>query len=138
MEQDHLQLCGEAYTRFSAGDLDGLLELFDPEVEVYVAPPNFESGTYNGHDAYRALLERWGASWDEMRISVESMELAGDWVLASVEYVGRVKGSELEVRQPSWELSQWVDGRCRRYVVHWDPDQGRAAFQERAGEAARR
>lgn len=137
MAQDHLDLCKQAYERFSQGDIDGLLEFFDPEVEVYVAPPNFESGTYNGHDEYRRLLERWGGSWDEMRISVESMEPAGDWILASVEYVGRVKGSELEVRQPSWELSQWVDGHCRRYIVHWDPAQGRAAFQERAATAAR-
>ena len=39
-----------------------MLELFDPEVEVFVAPPNFESGTYRGHEEYGALLERWGAS----------------------------------------------------------------------------
>src|SRR5215210_6827846 len=63
------QLCRLAYKRYSQGDLDGLLELFAPEVEVYVAPPNFESGTYCGHSEYRGLLERWAQEWDEMRIT---------------------------------------------------------------------
>ena len=88
----HEELCRQAYARYSDGDFEGLLELFDPAVEVYVAPPNFESGTYRGHSEYRGLIERWGAVWDEMRILVRSMELAGDWILASVEYVGRGKG----------------------------------------------
>ena len=108
-----------------------MLELFDPAVEVYVAPPNFESGTYRGHSEYRGLIERWGAVWEEMRISVRRMELAGDWILASVEYVGRGKGSALEVTQRSWELSLWRGGRCTRYEVYWNADQGERAFGER-------
>ena len=51
-----------------------MLELFDPAVEVFVAPPNFESGTYRGHEEYRALLERWGVSWDEMRMEPQRPE----------------------------------------------------------------
>lgn len=120
--------CRLAYARFSAGDHDGMLELFHPEVEVFVAPPNFESGTYRGHEEYRGLLERWGAPWDEMRAEPLSMQVAGDWVLAFVEYVGRGAGSSLEVTQPSWELSQWTAEGCRRYEVYWDADQGLAAF----------
>ncbi|HZN89620.1 MAG TPA: nuclear transport factor 2 family protein [Thermoleophilaceae bacterium] len=133
MADDHLELCQLAYARFSAGDVVGLLELFHPDVEVYVAPPNFESGTYRGHDAYRRLLERWGASWEEMRIGVGAIEAAGDWALASVEYAGTVTGSDIEVRQPSWELSLWRDGQCHRYEVYWDRDQGLAAFASHRG-----
>ena len=53
------ELCRLAYARYSAGEIEAMLELFHPDVEVYVAPPNFESGTYRGHDEYRELLERW-------------------------------------------------------------------------------
>ena len=53
-----------------------------------------------------------------------------DWILASVEYAGRAKGSDVEVRQPSWELSLWADGQCRRYEVYWDRDEGLAAFAQ--------
>ena len=60
------QLCRLAYARYSEGDFDGLLALFDPAVEVYVAPPNFESGTYRGHDEYRRLIERWATQEDVM------------------------------------------------------------------------
>lgn len=131
------QLCRLAYARYSEGDFDGLLALFDPAVEVYVAPPNFESGTYRGHDEYRRLIERWATAWDEMRIEPGELEARGDWVLAVVDYVGRGAGSGVEITQRSWEVSLWRDGRCRDYRVYWDEQQGRRAFADRAaaGEA---
>ena len=54
------ELCRLAYERYSAGEIDAMLELFDPEVEVYVAPPNFESGTYRGHEEYRGCSSAGG------------------------------------------------------------------------------
>ena len=126
------QLTRLAYERYSAGDVPGMLDLFDPEVEVVVAPPNFESGTYRGHAEYGALLQRWGAVWDEMRVEPRTLEATGDWVLAFVEYIGLGKGSSVEVTQPSWEVSQWPDGLCVRYEVYWDRDSGLAAFAERS------
>lgn len=121
-----------AYERYSAGDLPGMLELFDPAVEVFVAPPNFESGTYRGHTEYGALVERWGAPWDEMRVEPRALEMAGDWVLACVEYIGLGSGSSVEVTQRSWELSHWPAGLCVRYEVYWDQAEELAAFAERA------
>jgi ketosteroid isomerase-like protein len=137
MTPDNLHLCSQAYTRFSAGDVDGLLELFHPEVEVFVAPPNFESGTYRGRAEYRGLLERWAASWDEMRIEPLELQAAGDWILARVDYIGRGEGSGAEVTQPSWELSLWQDGLCTHYDVYWDSEQGREAFASRRETAGR-
>jgi ketosteroid isomerase-like protein len=128
---DALALCRRAYELYGQGRFAEMLELFAADVEVYVAPPNFESGTYQGRDAYRKLIERWGAAWSEMTIEPQSMDLAGEWVLATVEYQGRTRDADLEVRQMSWELSLWRDGQVQRYEVYWDPEQGRAAFAER-------
>ncbi len=130
MAGDSLDLCRRAYDLYGRGLFEEMLELFAEDVEVYVGPPNFESGTYQGRAAYRELIERWGTSWSEMVITPLSMDLAGDWVLARVEYHGRTSDGDLEVRQPSWELSLWRDGQVRRYEVYWDPDEGRAAFAE--------
>ena len=135
MGEDSLALCRRAYELYGQGRFDEMLQLFAVDVEVYVAPPNFESGTYNGRDSYRKLIERWGGAWSEMAIEPQSMELAGEWVLAKVEYHGRTD-ADLEVRQMSWELSLWRDGRVQRYEVYWDPEQGRAAFAERELQSA--
>ena len=118
----------EAYARYSQGDFAGLLELFDPDIEVYVAPPNIESGTYRGHNEYLRLVQRWGENWDEMRTEPKAIEMKGDWALAHVLYIGRGKGSTVEVTQPSWELSLWRDGLCREYRVYWDRDEGLREF----------
>jgi ketosteroid isomerase-like protein len=131
MAAENLELCSEAYVRFSAGDVEGLLALFHPDVEVFVAPPNFESGTYHGRSEYGRLVKRWAGSWGEMRIEPRSLEAEGDWILAQVDYIGRGEGSGVEVTQPSWEVSLWEDGLCRRYEVYWDADQGQAAFAGR-------
>jgi ketosteroid isomerase-like protein len=124
-----VELCGRAYDLYGRGDFDALLELFAADVVVYVAPPNFESGTYNGREAYRRLIERWGASWSTMVIEPVSLRAAGDWVLARVDYRGRPRNSEIELMQQSWELSSWRGGLCRRYEVYWDAEQGRQAFE---------
>ena len=127
-------LCREAYARYSAGDYEAMLELFDPDVTVVVAPPNFESGTYRGHEEYRRLLERWAGSWEEMRTEPIELSGRGEWVLAIIEYIGRGTGSSVEIRQRSWELSHWPAGRCLRYEVYWDDAQGRSAFARHAAE----
>jgi ketosteroid isomerase-like protein len=101
-----------------------------------VAPPNFESGTYRGHDEYRSLLDRWGSSWDEMRTEPKGLTAKGDWVLAIVEYIGLGAGSSVEVTQRSWELSHWPAGSCVRYEVFWDEADGRSAFARHAAESA--
>jgi len=130
------ELCRLAYERYSAGEIEAMLELFDPEVEVYVAPPNFESGTYRGHDEYRQLLARWGSSWDEMRTEPKGLTVSGSWVLSIVEYIGLGKGSSIEVTQRSYELSHWPAGSCVRYEVYWDEADGRSAFSRHAAESA--
>ena len=132
MGEDSLALCRRAYDLYGQGNFDEMLELFAVDVEVYVAPPNFESGTYTGRDSYRKLIERWGGAWTQMVIEPQSMELAGEWVLSMVEYRGRTRDDDLEVRQMSWEASLWRDGQVQRYEVYWDPGKGRAAFAERA------
>ena len=131
MGQDSLDRCKRAYDLYGRGQFDEMLELFADDVEVYVGPPNIESGTYTGRDTYRRLIERWGGSWSEMRIEPLSMKAAGEWVLAKVEYQGRTTDGDLEISQSSWELSLWRDGQVRRYEVYWDPEQGRTAFGER-------
>jgi ketosteroid isomerase-like protein len=136
MEEDSLELCKRAYSLYGRGDFDAMLELFAEHVEVYVGPPNFESGTYRGRDEYRALIERWGASWSRMWIEPRSLARVGDWVLAQVEYRGCTHDSDLEIRQSSWELSLWRDGQVQEYEVYFDPDQGRRAFAEREAAAA--
>ena len=67
-----------------------------------------------------------------MRIEPLEMRVAGDWVLARVDYVGRTQASELDVTQSSWEVSEWVDGRARRYEVYWDRDEGERRFAKAA------
>ena len=135
MGEDSLALCRRAYELYGQGRFDDMLELFAEDVEVYVGPPNIESGTYSGRDSYRKLIERWGGSWSQMVIEPQSMELAGEWVLAKVEYYGRTRDDDLEVRQMSWEASRWLDGQVRRYEVYWDAEQGQAAFAERELQA---
>jgi ketosteroid isomerase-like protein len=136
MGRDARDLCRQAYDLYGKGDFDAMMELFGEDVEVYVAPPNIESGTYRGRAAYRSLIERWGASWSEMSIEPQSMKPVGEWILAKVQYRGRTPESDLEIRQPSWELSLWRDGQVRKYEVYFDAEQGPRAFAEREAEVA--
>lgn len=133
MAESPIETCRRAYDLYGRGEIEAMLELFDPGVQVYVGPPNIESGTYRGRDEYADLLVRWGAHWEEMRIEPREMSGHGDWVLALVDYHGRSKESHVAVQQPSWEVSRWSGGRCVEYEVYWDEEDGREAFARRGG-----
>ena len=66
MGGDSLALCRRAYDLYGQGSFDAMLELFAVDVEVYVAPPNFESGTYTGRDSLwrDGQVQRYEVYWD--------------------------------------------------------------------------
>jgi hypothetical protein len=77
-------LCRRAYDPYGQGRFDEMLELFAVDVEVYVGPPNLESGTYRRRlpPADRPLGRV--VVRDENRAPVAGA--AGEWVLAKVRY----------------------------------------------------
>jgi ketosteroid isomerase-like protein len=82
----------DAYGR---DDLDGVLEVTDPEVEWREAVHLFDRGTYRGHAGIRQMRQENDEVWPGMRVEVEEAFDAGDGTVVAI---GRFRDDERAVR----------------------------------------
>jgi ketosteroid isomerase-like protein len=110
MEGERVEITRRAFQLYVGGDIEGLLALYSPEVEV-TAPDFMNAGPFRGHDGYMEWLRRWNEAWDRFDFDVRSVDEVGErHVVASVLVTGRGRGSGVEVRQMSYWVGEVRDG----------------------------
>jgi ketosteroid isomerase-like protein len=78
----------KAYAAFAAGDIAGILDLLDDNVE-WSAPATLpQGGSFTGKDGALKFFEGLGASWDTLQVEAESVGGLGTNLA-----VGVVRGS---------------------------------------------
>jgi ketosteroid isomerase-like protein len=109
----------EAYNR---GDVDGVLEMADPEVTLVPIRSLLEGGAYTGHEGLREFLADMDEDWERREVEVDEIrDLNGRvLVLGNFHAVGRSSGSE--VRQPVAWLCEMRAGRLRGLKAFSDQD----------------
>jgi hypothetical protein len=74
----------EAYAAFGRGDIAGLLDLVDENVE-WTSPRTLpQGGEYHGKLAVAKFFENVGAAWDPLTIKVEELGEVGDDLVVGV------------------------------------------------------
>jgi ketosteroid isomerase-like protein len=88
-----LESLRRGYEAGSRGDIDGMVELMDPEIEWRGHPQLPEPGPLHGREEVRRWLEQTRDALTEVELEVQEMIEAGDHVVAIVRVSGRGKGS---------------------------------------------
>lgn len=74
----------EAYAAFGRGDIAGLLDLVDENVE-WTSPRTLpQGGEYHGKLAVAKFFENVGAAWDPLTVKVEELGEIGDDLVVGV------------------------------------------------------
>jgi ketosteroid isomerase-like protein len=125
-EDERVELTRRAFQLYVGGDIEGLLELYSPDVEV-TAPDFMNAGPFHGHGGYMEWLRRWNEAWDTFDFDVHAIEPVGErQVVASVLVSGRGAGSGAEVRQMSYWVGEVREGLATYVEVKADRE---AAFE---------
>jgi ketosteroid isomerase-like protein len=115
---------------FQRGDVEALLELLDPEVEVYSPPQLANGGRFHGREGYLRWSTEWFEAWDEFEVEATAIEPVGEHhVLTSVQQRGRGKGSGVVVEMEACYMGEVHDGLATRFHLY--------QTREEALEAAR-
>lgn len=113
---DNVELVKKSFEAISAWDVDELLRLYDPEVELLpLTGTRVESGGYHGHDGVRDYMAEAHDLWDVLEPEGRSHEDLGDCVLVAghCRVRGRSSGAESD------PACAWVIHiRDRRIVSH--------------------
>jgi ketosteroid isomerase-like protein len=126
----------EMLEAFQRGDQEALLELLDPEVEVYSPPQLANAGSFHGREGYLEWSREWFDAWEHFEVDARSIEAVGEHhVLTTVQQRGRGKGSGIEVEMEACYMGEVHDGRATRFHLYQTREDALAAARE--GEAGR-
>jgi ketosteroid isomerase-like protein len=118
---DDVQVIRRGIDAYNAGDLEGVIEMTDPEATLVPVRSLLEGGEYRGHEGVRRFMADMEEDWAQRSVEVDEIrELdRGVLVLGSFHAVGR---SGTEVRFPVAWHSQFRDGRLYRLTAYSDQD----------------
>ena len=91
-------LIAEGLRRMNEGDLDGMLELLDPEVEWRAIPGPAGADLYKGHDGVRKFVGEWLEAWETFEQRLVDIRTEGEWAIARamIRTRGGISGIEFE------------------------------------------
>jgi ketosteroid isomerase-like protein len=124
--KSNVELLRRFYEYFNQGDLDAVLELCAPEVEIYKDPEVVEmvaALTPRGQDRVAQYLRGWLDSWDGYLARPQEFLESGEEVVALVHLRARGKGSQFEIEEDIADVFSVRDGRIvrlRLYVQRGD------------------
>lgn len=120
IEATNLKLIRVHYSAYSSGDVDGILETLDDDVEIMVHDENGarEGDTLRGKDAVREFFEQIRSQITNSTVEVQELRADRSRVLASVVLGGtsRVSGDTGAI--PAVHLFTCYEGRITSIRTH--------------------
>jgi ketosteroid isomerase-like protein len=115
----------------NAGDIEGMLELYDNDIVHQPSPDWPDTTPSKGKAAFRQITEDWVSTWQSFQIETDSVEAHGDRVVAHGAWrtTGRVSGVEGEL--PIHIVYTVRHGRITR--LEWFSDHDSAVAAARGG-----
>jgi ketosteroid isomerase-like protein len=114
-QRRNLELARAGYEAFQRSDLQTVLALTDPEVEIYLPPTLPNSGTFRGHEGYVTWIGQWLEAWEDFRIEVLEMEPVGErHVVTTIHQSAMGRGSGIPVEM---DIAYMSDIRGEKVVA---------------------
>jgi ketosteroid isomerase-like protein len=132
--QNSAELARAAFAALGRRDLDGFLELVDPEVEFTSLIQESEAKLYCGHAGVRRFLDEMLGVFPDWHPEVERAESFGESALVKVRFSGTGSGSGTSVEQTAWQVAHARGGRVAGW--RWFRTEGEARAALRQGASA--
>jgi ketosteroid isomerase-like protein len=111
------ELLNTQFAAFKTGELDALLDFFDPEVVIEMVDVP-DPATYEGHDGVRRWFNDFFGVWAAIRVEAEEFIESGQWTVAQLRTSLRGEASGVEVEVSTTAVHQFRDGRIVRDRVY--------------------
>ena len=123
------QLVDQFYDALGRGDLDAVLDLCDPNVEVYKSPEVVAVIPPRGREEVRKYLASWLETWDAYRPEPQELRESDDQVVSFVHLRARGKGSRFDIEEDVADVFRIENGKITSIRLYL----GRAQALEAAG-----
>ena len=125
MSAENVELVLAAVDAYNAGDLDALMELCAPDIEVFPDASVFpEADPLRGRDECRSWLEEANSAWISARQdTIEAFPLEGDRVVHRGEWGGKGAASGIETVSSITSIYTIRGGLAARIEYYFDDEQ---------------
>ena len=125
--QRNIEVVLQIGERWNADDFDGLLELYDDDVEV-VTDPNWPEPPARGKAAFAQMSRDWREAWEKIEVDPGAIHAVGsDRVLVEGKWHSRGAASGLPSDMAFGILYTIRDGRVVHQQWFLDPSEARRA-----------
>jgi ketosteroid isomerase-like protein len=113
MSQENVEQQYRAADAFSRHDLDALLAICDPDIEVVSRHLELDgSGHLRGYAAVRRWWETLLCVYPDCTTEIEEIRDLGDMTIASQRFRGHGIESGVQMEQRHWYVARWRDNKC--------------------------
>jgi ketosteroid isomerase-like protein len=121
-----------AYEAWNRHDCDAWLELLHPDIEIRTSGvfPDL-AADYRGHKQAAKFWRQMHDPWARLRIDVEQVEEADDWVAAAIRFRGTGRDSAVEVDMRFASAIRVRDGQATDLVNRRTLSEARDALAEK-------
>jgi ketosteroid isomerase-like protein len=127
MSQENVR---EALDAFNRRDLDALLALSDPDIEITPLIVQMEGGgSYRGHEGVRSWWEDLLGVFPDFSGEIEEVRDLGDMTVARLRLRAHHAGSDARVEETTWFAIEWRHDK----VIWWRTFRSEAEALEAAG-----
>jgi ketosteroid isomerase-like protein len=132
---DLFEIRRRVFQAASRGDLDEALSRWPLAPDAIWDDSALGLGTHEGLAAIRQHIEDWIGSYDEFEMVGEELRGLGNGVTFGVAFQkGRPTDSTGYVQLRYATVTEWLEGKIKRFTTYTDIDGARAAAERLAGE----
>jgi ketosteroid isomerase-like protein len=100
MAQENVDIVRQVIDAWNRNQPETAIRYLEPDVILDATQRRINPKTYRGVEGMRAMLADRDEVWEEFRLEPDEFVAAGDWIVVIGRWVGRGRGSGLEVQQP--------------------------------------
>ena len=114
MSQQNVDLVRRSYELWAARDLDGMLALIDPDVEIRSLLTEAERTSYRGREGFTAWYSELLGVFPDWDPTIEGIRTIDDSVVVRLRVNARAVGSGVPIDQTTWQVVRFNAGRAVR------------------------
>jgi ketosteroid isomerase-like protein len=126
MSAQAVEVVRRMYEAWHAGDAEGALSCFHPEV-VVDPRPRMDSGIVHGREELVRIIGEWVGEFDDWREEIDEIRDLGSQVYVVATQRGRGKGSGIEIETRYALLYEVQAGQITRMTMFHEPAEALAA-----------
>jgi uncharacterized protein len=125
--EQHVSLVRRMFDAVNQRDLQGVLDAYHPEGEMFTLTSLVRDEAYQGHQGIRDFFSSAADVWEELRLDPEEFRDLGDAVLVTGRWSSTGRGSGAEVESRAAWLFEFRDGRIYSSRAYQDAEEALSA-----------